>query len=273
MDDFIKALNSTMPMPTFFGWFHCIFFFFTLIAILLFLVFRKKLKDKNVRIIIFVLWFILIAMESLKQIYIAHPIIDGAVTFKYDFAGIPYQVCGLPLLFLPFIVFLKDSKFRDVLINFCGTFLFLAGIAVIFYPGDCFSENIFLNFSGMVHHSAQAISCSLIAIYYYDKLTIKKVTICAFIMAFFVILAVIFNQIAYDNGIISNYFMIGKYGHSKNPIIQSIFDSVPYWFIVIIFIVLFYLLAIMTFSLEKLTHLAYEKISKNIEKKKTSKFN
>lgn len=257
-----------METPTFFGWFHCIFFFFTLTSLILLLIFGKKLKDIHARIIIFVLWFILIAMESLKQIYLANPIIDGVVTFQYDFAGIPYQICGLPLLFLPLIVFLKDSKVRDIFINICATFLFLAGSAVMIYPGDCFSENIFLNLSGMIHHSCQAICCGFIAIYYYDKLSIKKVVISGIVMAVLTLLAVLFNQVAYNNGVISNFFLIGKYGHSANPIIQSIFDSTPYWYIVIIFIVWFFLLAIMTLSLEKLIHRVNFEIRKFIAKSK-----
>lgn len=243
-----------MERPTFFGWFHCIFFFFTIVTLLLFIVFSKRLKDKQVRIIIFILWFVMVIMESLKQIFFANPIIDGVVTFHYDYGAIPYQICGLPLLFLPLVVFLKDSKFRDIVINFCATFLFFAGMAVIFYPGDCFYNYVLLNCCSMIHHSSQAIACGLIAIYYYNKLSIKKVTISSILMVASVLLAVLFNEVAHKCEVSTNYFMISQYCHTDNPIINSIFNSAPYWYIIIVFVVWFFLLAIMTLSIEKLIH-------------------
>lgn len=246
MYEFIKNLQTTMPIPPMFGWFHIIFLLFTLAGMLVSIFFIKKLSDKKVRIILFALWFCMIVLEVFKQIMNSFAIVDGAVVVSYVYGVFPWQICSMPFYFLPFVIFMPDCKVRDLFINLMSCLLLIAGLSVVVNAKTVFDIWAYINSQSMIHHSFQTIAGTIIAVYYFDKLSFKNYAKSFAIMAGCGLIAIALNEtFFYVCGCETNLFFIGRHNPVSHWMVNAIYSALPYWFVVVLLTIFIFLLGVL----------------------------
>jgi len=241
-----------MDTPQAFGPFHLIFFAFFILLEVLLVVFFRKCNDKTFRKIVFICWIIIVIFEIFKQIYwnfeLKQTIVGESVRYnigarsgKYEWSSFPYQFCSLPLYLWPLLVFLPDSKFRDIMNIFIATFVFFAGFGYFFVPASLYSST-FISHQTLIHHGLQWSICLFIFIHEFDKFTYKKFLWSSLWLVGTVALAVILNVIFSNFGSL-NLFELNPIQPTSAALFGDILKAVGYPLYLLIYLVGFFVFA------------------------------
>lgn len=241
----LAFLDGEMPVPTWFGWYH-ILCLFILAGITFCLVkFYKNSSDKTFRNIILITWIVITVLEIYKQLNYSFDV--ESATWSYDWYYFPFQFCSTPLYVLPFIVFLKDGKLRDACMAFTMSYAMFAGLAVMVYPGDVYTENLGINIQTMVHHASQVFIGIFVAVHERKKFSKKFFLSATFVFAIVLIIALLFNVLGHvfvpEQRL--NMFFIGPYDGCKLPILNVIYPVVPWILFFFIYFIGFSLIAML----------------------------
>ena len=227
--------TETENVPPSYGILHLTFVALFAIGTFLLCYFFKNCSDKTMRRITLIVWIPFFILEILKQL-----VFTAGYDWQYQWAFFPFQLCSTPLYVMPFIAFMKDSKFRDALMAYISTFAFFGGLVVFIYPNDVFCWSIFVNHKAMIHHGTQL----LMGVFYfvYNR---KKVDLKYFVRAIYVFLvcsaiAIVFNEIGHATIVknnpeqMINMFYFSRFYKNHLPILGPISEAVhPILFIVI----------------------------------------
>ncbi len=210
MERFMELLHTKVTEPLAFGWYHlmCIGIMIALVVLVMFTC--RKLSDKQKRIIMIVLGTVMILFELLKQLRCSYDV--NTKKWEYDWFYFPFQFCSVPMYVLFIAGLCKPSKFREYLTSFIGTFGLLAGLLVMFMPGDVFTDSLLLNIHTMVHHGLMVVMGFFV--YAAGLVQPKHTTILKAAAVFGVIVAIAFtlNALAKPLNIEDlNLFYIGPY--------------------------------------------------------------
>lgn len=238
--DFIKALYSEMPMPPVYGWFHIIFLIFAIVLTIGCVFLVKYKKNKGFKYGLLALWIIMIILEAFKQvIYSFTNIGGGEFIFRYNYTALPWQICSMPLYFLPLVIFLKDSKFKDAIAIFLATFGLLAGSIVLLYPAPVLQVITNLNIQSLLHHGIQLATGVMVLYYYKDKINIKNYLWGIVILACIFLVAISINELVYSafgEENLTNLCTINRHVLSNVPIIEQLQKAIPYPVFVILYL-------------------------------------
>ena len=253
----LEILQLEMTEPTLYGWFHLMFF--GIIGLLGFLIIWKfrKSSESTYRKIVLISWLLMLIFELYKQFVFSYDIENAKIVWDYDFVGLPYQFCSTPLYLFPFLVFMKNCKFRDGVIVYTSTFSLFAGIAVMFYPDTVFIETIGINIQTMVHHGLQIVIGLFTLIYYKDKINNKSFIYACLVFIMMISVAIIGNEIGY--AIFNKYniddtfnlFYISRHYDCVIVILSSIQENVPYIVFLLTYFIGFSVIAFIFYIVEK----------------------
>ena len=258
LEKIIGILETAGKIPAIFGTYHICCLALTAIASI-FLAWRfKDASDKVIRGILLVIWFIITALEILKQLEGAYFVNEyGVPTWSYLWHSLPLQFCSTPYYCLPFIVFLPDGFWRRSFISFFTSFSLFAGLVVMIYPGDVFCGTTFLNIQTMILHGTMvALGVMLIA---HNRRKMGRRYFFGGLLIFYVFAAVAFvlNELLYYFVLADkpseavNLFFISRHYNSTLPLLADVYKAVPYGVYLVIYFAGFTLASAIILFIEK----------------------
>lgn len=257
LESIIHALNATMDIPPSFGIFHFAFMLLFIASTVLICIKFKDAKDSTMRRIALISWIIMLVLEVYKQFVLSFKLDGATPTWDYQWYAFPFQLCSTPLYVLPFIAFMKESKFRDALMSFMSTFSFFGGLVVFIYPNDVFATLIGINIQTMIHHGLQLLLGVYFFVYNRKKANIKYHLSAIPVFVVLAGIAVILNEVVYS-AIISNgwndafnMFYISAYYPNHLPILSTVYELVHPILFIIIYVIGFALVGTLIYGIMK----------------------
>lgn len=232
----LRILDWTMEIPQSYGLFHILWLVGTFAAAVLFSLWHRKHPADRQRKVILITSIIVIILEIYKQINYSFSYEDG-ITFQYRWLALPMQFCSTPMYVGLVAGLTPKGKFHNALCAYLTTFSVFAGAAVMFYPGDVFTETIGINIQTMVCHGSMIFMGIYLLVTGYVRLEHKTVLKALPVFVFFLILAMIFNELGHRKGITDlNLFYISPYCDPHLPVYSSVQQVVSYPWSLLIYI-------------------------------------
>jgi hypothetical protein len=223
----------TCPPP--FGWFHLMWFAIIILTPIILHEKDGQYSEKKLKTILGTYSIVALTLEILKQIIYSAEYNVATSTIYWDFQwyAAPFQLCTTPI-YACLIVFCLDenSKLRKHLLSYVAFITILGSIATLFYPGDCFTENIIVN----IHTTWLHFGSLIVSIYLVMSKTVElnAQSLIRAIKTFvvFVCIAQLLNISVYQSGILNgetfNMFYISPYFVSSLLVFREIYQNVPY---------------------------------------------
>ena len=227
-EKFVAFLQSQMPTPGLYGWFHLLALALMLVAIVIVCKKGKNCSEKTFRKVLLVVSLVMIGLELYKQLIWSYNAVTD--TWKYNWYFFPWQFCSVPMYAMLITALAKEGKFRDFMISFLATFSLFAGLVVMLYPGDVFQCMIGINIQTMVHHGSMVVIGVFMFVSGRVKMQHKTVLKGAAVFAVCVAVALVYN-IAFhfiDPSVGANMFFIGPYVPCPTPVLSLFWGIVPY---------------------------------------------
>ena len=251
-------LEGEMERPTNYGWFHLLFVGIVILSTILLCLKFKDCDDKVFRRISLICWGVMVVLEIYKQVIYTFEYDGTVVAWDYQWYAFPYQFCSTPIFVLPFVAFLKDSKFRDAFVAYMAFFSLFGGIAVFFYPNDVFISTIGINIQTMIHHGSQIVLGIFFIVHSRRKINLKFHLKSVPVFASLVAIAIIMNECGFSiltsKGMDDtfNMFYISRHFDCTLPILSGIYEAVSYLVFSLIYILGFAVISLIIFALSKL---------------------
>ena len=222
LEKFMVVLDTKMPEPTLFGWFHIMWLAIMILGTVIVCLKCKNFSDKQFRLFLLISCSVLILLEILKQLVHSFDIESG--TCDYAWKQFPFQFCSTPMYIGLIIALIKDGKIRDYLCSFLGTFGLFAGLIVMVYPTTVLSDVIFRSTQSLLHHSTMVVMGALIWTTKKAKVEHKTILKGMAVFAVLVITAFVMNIIFHSTGNTDsfNMFYIGPYSKCDIPVLYNI---------------------------------------------------
>ena len=230
----LKFIDTRMAYtPTAYGSFHLTSWGISiLLGVVLCLTYRKDKPDR-VRKTVFIIAAIVLLSEIVKQInYSALFPETGGINWDYQWYAFPYQFCAMPMYIGVLQGIIKKGKVHYALCSFLATYAIVAGLCVMLYPGDVFTEVFYTCVQTMLCHGTMLP----IGVYlmYSGHVELKHKTILNAMPVFAIALAsaVILNEAIFASGVLNgetfNMFFVSRHFECTLPVYSSIHNSLPF---------------------------------------------
>ena len=244
----IEKLGSwTMEPPTMFGPFHIFFLlFFYLLTFFVILCFKDSSR-KTMKIIVLAGWLLLVLLETTKQLITVY------WYGRYYWANFPFQFCEVPLYVYPILLINRNRKFENILIAFCCTFSLFAGFAILTLPFTGLNDLVFHSARTLIHHGIITVIGFYLFAWNRRLVTIKNFFKGSIIFLVVTTLAILFNLYVDKRtpDPVNMFFLNGAY-ETQLLIIKHIQPNVPWFVFVLLYVLSFYVIALLTFAVEHL---------------------
>ncbi len=241
--EFMHFLHGEMERPTMYGWYHLLCLGILFLGTFLICYFAKDSSQKRFRLILGISWGVFLVFELYKQLVMSFEY-DGANSyFEYNWYYLPFQFCSTPFYILPFLAFFpnkgKVSSFvYDSFLAFAGSFMFFAGIGVMFYPATVFVGKIGINIQTMVHHGMMVLLGAFIAVHERKKFDLHLIWKGIFPFLALCVIAITLNESLYGrvDGNVNMFFLSPHYA-CELPVLSSFQGKVPYPVFLLLYVV------------------------------------
>jgi hypothetical protein len=260
-ENFLVAIQYRLAEePSLFGAFH-ICCLIIMVALAAFLVIRYKDADeKVVRRIFFIAWIVMVVSEIYKQLVFSFD--ANNLEWDYLWYAFPFQFCSSPMFVLPFIVFMKDCKFRSAAMAYMTTFSFFGGLVTMIYTEQVYIPILGINIQTMLHHGLQVVLGVFLVARNRHRLNKRFFAWAILVFLGFVGIAMLLNEGVYQY-LITNYsviaggdefnmFYISRHFDCTLPILDGIYKAVPYPVFLVIYVLGFTLIAAVIYAIDKL---------------------
>ena len=254
----IEKLGSwTMEKPSMFSFFHIAFLvFFYLLTFLVILFFRDSSR-RTMKTIVFIGWLSLVVLETTKQL------VSVYWYGRYYWSNFPFQFCEVPLYVYPILLFNRNKRFENVLIAFCCTFSLFGGFAILTLPFTGLNTLVFHSARTMIHHGIITVIGFYLFAWNRRQVTIKNFFRGSIVFLVVTAIAILFNFYV-DKRVpdpVNMFFLNSEYP-TELLIIKHIQPHVPWIIFVLLYIVSFYIIALLTFAVEHFTWRLCAKLSR-----------
>ena len=228
----LKIFNAKMQEPRAFGLFHLSFF--ALSVLLGFFLCRAKPSpnEKFVKKVLLITSLVVIALEIYKQIVFSFTYFEGEIRFIYAWQFFPFQFCSTPMYAGLFAALTKSKKIHNALCAFLSSYSFAAGIGVMLFPQEVFTNIIGINVQTMVCHGSMVTVGIFLLCSGYVPANKKTFLRAMPIFIVLVLWAVTLNELVFKSGILNgqtfNMFFISPYFKASLPIYAEIFQWLPF---------------------------------------------
>lgn len=230
----LRILDTSMPTPGLFGWFHILWLAITAAAAVLLCRFAK---NRQRQVVLYTAIFVM-ALEVYKQINYSFSYENG-ITYDYQWYAFPFQFCSTPM-YIGLLAGLVKGKLHRALSAYLATFALFAGVCVMVYPGDVFIGTIGINIQTMICHGSMVVVGIYLLVTGYVPLEHKTVLRGAAVFAVCVAVAMVLNEIAHASGLLEretfNMFFISPYCDPSLPVYSLVQQTVPYPWCLVIYI-------------------------------------
>ena len=229
IEQILSLLDGKMPTPTLYGWYHllCLALVFSLCILVFFK--ARNLSDKQFNFILGGTAVLLLTFEVYKQLNFSYTWEND--TWQYQWYAFPFQFCSTPMYVMLAAVLIKNQKLKNALYAFLGTYGLFAGSAVMFYPSTVFIETIGINVQTMIHHGAMVVIGVFVYVSGRVKFSHKSILYALPVFATLVLTALGSNILYHffgDGEQTFNMFFISPYYPCTLPVLDRIFELVPY---------------------------------------------
>ena len=228
MDLWIKIdafLRTPCQTPKPFGSFHILMIALVCLGCVLVSLLHKKEHPEHVRRFIRIVGICVILFEVYKQYVLNFSIVDGRLVFTMCWGAFPFQFCYLPLYLDLLFGITRRGKLHESLSVFLGTFFIVAGVAVMLYPSSVFVEIAGINLQTMLCHGVMIVNGVYLLSSEYVPLKHKSIVKALPVFAVCVVIATVFNEIAYYTGLTEttsfNMFYISRHYTSADLPVAS----------------------------------------------------
>ena len=240
METLIKVLDTQMTVPSLFGWFHILSLVLTVLAtVALCKTHRQGDRDQEVRVVL-VTALLSIALEIYKQFNYSFTVGEDGIVFDFLWYAFPWQFCSTPMYIALLAGLVKKGKLHDACCAYLSTFSVFAGLCVMIYPGDVFTETVGINIQTMICHGSMIVLGVYLLATGHVKLEHKTILKAIPVFAVNVTIAMILNEVAFRTGLLEtdtfNMFFISPYCDPSLPVYSLVQAVVPYPISLIIYI-------------------------------------
>lgn len=235
----LRIFHTKMETPSLYGWYHILWLLLTVGASLALCLWHKKKGQTPVYKVLLWTAITVLLLEVYKQI--TYSFIPGDHThFDYQWYAFPFQFCSTPMYIGLLAGLWKKGKFHDALCAYLATFSVFAGLCVMIYPGDVYTNLAGVNFQSMVCHSSMVVVGVYLFYSGHVKLNSRTILKAAVVFAACVSIACIMNEIAHASGLLEretfNMFFVSPYVAPSLPVYSLVQNVVPFPLSLIIYI-------------------------------------
>lgn len=244
-DKFMTFLQSEMPRPTAYGWYH-ILCIAIVAGLSIFLGIKlRNASEKAIRRFLLISSIIMLVFELYKQLIFSYDFANNAAVWDFQWYAFPFQFCSTPMYVALVASLIKKGKVQESMYAFLATFALFGGLIVMFVPGDVFIEYIGINIQTMVHHGLMVVIGVVLLTSKSVKLEHKSILKAACVFGALVATALLANCVyVWCGGTETfNMFFISPYFPSTLPVFNIIYEKVPYVVYLLLYIVAFMLIA------------------------------
>lgn len=257
LNKLLAILDTGMDTPASYGWFHILFFALSIIVAIILCATHKNAKPTRVRNLVFWTSFVVLILEIYKQINYTFSYGD-TITADFQWYAFPWQFCSMPMYVGLLTGIFKKGKIYDALLAFLATYSTFAGICVMIYPNDVFCSTLGINIQTMLCHGSM-VTLGIYLLYSgHVKLEHKTMPKAMSVFASAMILAMIFNEIAYRSGLEEtfNMFFISPHEEPSLAVYSSVQAVIPFPFCTIIYFLAFslasYVILLVAMAIKKI---------------------
>lgn len=261
LQQLLKILDASMPVPTLYGWVHVITLLLT--AAITVLVCRNAASHTadQVRKGVFWVAVVVAVLEVYKQINYTFSY-EGGITADYQWYAFPFQFCSTPMYVGLLAGIIRKGKIHDALCAYLATYAVFAGVSVMLYPADIYISTIGINIQTTVCHCSMIVVGAYLFASGHVKLEHKTVLKAMPVFAVTVGMAAIMNELAVVFGIVPdetfNMFFISPHCDPSLPVYSLVQAVVPFPFSLVIYILGFtaaaWIILLAAMGIQKLTH-------------------
>lgn len=236
MNRVFEILNTEMPVPHSYGWYHFLWLGIIAFCIILMIVKRKPYSDKQLKGVLLFYGITSLVLEVLKQLIWSYNLETGVWTYQWYAA--PFQLCTTPIFASLIAAFTKNKKVKKSMLAYMAFISILGSLATVIYPETCFCSNIEVNIHTMFLHCMSFV-LSIYIILHELKGTLKELKDAGVVFIIFEMIALTLDIVFYKTNIIHgetfNMFFISPYFECTLPILSIIYKKVPYILFLIIY--------------------------------------
>lgn len=235
---FLQFLNTQVAEPASYGYYHLMWLAIVAAATIFMVFIGPKHSHKQVTNVVLTTAIIVAVLEILKQINYTFG--DGSSAPSYQWYAFPFQFCSTPLYIGLLAGAIRRGRIHDCLCAYLATYAVFAGLAVMIYPNDAYTETGFINFQTMICHGSMVVIGGYLLGSGHVKLKFTTVLKAMPVFAVCVSLAALMNEAAYRVGLLENHnfnmFFISPYLECTLPVYSLVHNSVPFPVNLIIYI-------------------------------------
>lgn len=233
----LKLLDTEMPTPQPYGWFHLLFFVVAIAAGVALCLWRKHPTETQVRRVVLAVSLAVILLEIYKQINFTFTVEGDTIRAEYPWYIFPWQFCSTPM-YVGLLAALTKGRVHKLACAYLASFSLFAGLAVMFYPTTVFVSTIGINVQTMVCHGSMVTLGLWLLGTGYMRPSPKTVLKATPLFAAMVAVAVALNEWAYRVGIAPehffNMFYVSPYCDPHLPVYSLVQPHVPFpWCLVL----------------------------------------
>ena len=242
-EKFLLILQMEMKEPEAFGWFHLMWLFFVLVAVIFLYKKKKKNSEKQLKLVLGIYGITAFVLELLKQLSWSfnYDSVINSVSWDYQWYAFPFQLCTTPIFISLICLFLKKGKIRNCLLSYMAFVTILGSISTMLLPDSCLVSDILVNIHTMWLHLGSFVVSVYLIMNGVVKVNKKNFINAILVFLVFVSIALIMNIDVYNSGILNdetfNMFYISPYFESTLPVFDVIYEKVPYILFLLIYIV------------------------------------
>lgn len=200
----LEILDTQMPCPTAFGWFHCLFIGLSIAAGVFMCIWLKDTKKYAPRVILFTSILVLV-LEIYKMINFGFSY-EEEIVYSFPWGSFPFQFCSTPMYVGLLAGLIRRGRVYDSLCAYLATYATFAGLCVMVHPGDVFIGTVGINIQTMICHG----SMLTIGIYLlgtgYVKAEHKTIVKALPVFCAAVVIAMGLNEWAFRSGLLEEHY-------------------------------------------------------------------
>ena len=228
-EQFLAFLDGQMTAPTGYSWFHLLCAALVIAFCFLILYKAHNISDKAFRLTLGITAGVLLTLELYKQLNYSYDYADDR--WGYQWYAFPFQFCSTPMYVMLAAALVSNEKVKRSLYSFLATYALFAGIAVMIYPNDVFTETIGINIQTMVHHGMMVVMG--VFMYASGRVQLSHKTILYALPTFITLISIALTaNILYgefgDPEQTFNMFFISPYYPCTLPVLSLLYGKIPY---------------------------------------------
>lgn len=230
----LYMLQAEMKEPKAYGWFHFMWIFLIITALIILFKNKSKYNDRQLKIVLGVYGTVAFLLELTKQLIWSfnYDPITNIISWDYQWYAAPFQLCTTPMFVTIICLFLKNSKIRNSLLSYIAFVTILGSIVTILIPDSCFTSDIMVNIHTMWLHCGSFVVSVYLLMSRAVKVEKQNLKSAFKVFLVFVLIAEILNISIYNSGILNgeefNMFYISPYFISSLPVFNTIQENVPF---------------------------------------------